>query len=466
MGQLTISDTRKIIDDFATEIERKRIKGDNPTKDTIFFRRDRIDKVERQVWYVPTDLLRFRKDNGRIASEVSSYEKLNTALKEDDDEAQDILESFLEEKDKEKTSELMKSLEHDGQIEPAIVTSDGFLINGNRRKMALAKLYSDTKDDKYKWMRVVILPGKNDTGEGGPPTLLEIEQIENRYQLQKDGKAEYYNFDRALSMRNKIARGMTLEEILRDDPMYTSLPDKEFKKVVEKTQKEYLDPLESVDEYLEATNSEGLYNTISQGMSDREGRWQAFLDYNSTVESKLKSEKQRLQLGIKDDEVGIVKDIAFKIIRQRAFPDGKKLHQIMRAYPKLLADPAAKRELFALQSVHMDTSAHGSHEERERSWREKNSTDVIKHVKKALNLLEFKKSKEEPITTLENVLLELSSDSLQPRNLSPIDLAKAMKLAEEIRDTADDLKSGYWKVEKGYNPDEVKKKLQTKFKVS
>ncbi len=463
MNKMTTDNTRKIIDDFARLIDDKKLPGDNPTKATIFFRRDREDKIERNVWYVPTELLRFRKDNGRISSEVASYETLNAPLKEDDNEAQDVLRRFLEEKDEAKTNELMKTLAHDGQIEEAIITSDGFLINGNRRKMALGKLYQDTKKDTFRWMRVVILPGKNDPG--GPPTLLEIERIENKYQLQKDGKAEYYNFDRALSMRNKIDRGMMLEEILKDDPMYASLHEKEFNKVVEKTRKEFLDPLDSVDEYLEATNSAGLYNLISQGMSDREGRWQAFLDFNSTVESKLKNEKQRLQLGIKDDEVGKVKDIAFKIIRQRAFPD-KKLHQIMRAYPKLLADPDAKQELFALQSVNMGTSAQGSHDEREKDWRDKNSTLIIKHVKKALNLLEFKKSKEEPITTLENVLLELQGDSLQPQNVSLVDLSKVMKIAEEIRDTADDLRSGYYQMEKGHDPETIKKKFQTKYKVS
>ncbi|GAG80751.1 unnamed protein product, partial [marine sediment metagenome] len=73
-------------------------------------------------------------------------------------------------------------------------------FNGNRRKLALDEL--SKVDDKFNWMKVVVLPGKEDPG--GPPTMLEIEQIENRYQLQSEGKAEYYKFDRALSIRRKI----------------------------------------------------------------------------------------------------------------------------------------------------------------------------------------------------------------------------------------------------------------------
>ena len=131
-----------------------------------------------------------------------SYEKDKSPLLEKSENAQKIVRKFLEDKDPEKTKELINSIRHMGQKEPAIITKDGFLINGNRRKVALEKLHEKTKEEKFKWMKVVILPGKNDPG--GPPTLKEIEQIENRYQLQSEGKSEYYNFDRALSIRNKI----------------------------------------------------------------------------------------------------------------------------------------------------------------------------------------------------------------------------------------------------------------------
>jgi len=42
-------------------------------------------------------------------------------------------------------------------------------------------------EPKFTNMNVVILPGKDDMG--GPPTYLEIEQIENRYQLQGEAEA-------------------------------------------------------------------------------------------------------------------------------------------------------------------------------------------------------------------------------------------------------------------------------------
>ncbi len=164
---ITKPTTREIIDDFANEIKSRLQKDAKPSKEVIFFR-DRKG-IEYDVVRVPSELLRFRKDNGRILSDVLSYEKDKGPLKERSEEAQNILREFLFNKDPEKTNELINSIRLTGQIQPAIITCDGFLINGNRRKVAIDKLYTEKFDDQFAWIKAVILPGKND--EGGPPTL-------------------------------------------------------------------------------------------------------------------------------------------------------------------------------------------------------------------------------------------------------------------------------------------------------
>ena len=271
---------REIIDDFAREIAAAKRPGGKPLKDVIDFRNEQRDGIERDVYYVPIGLLRYRKDNGRISSDVLHHEKEHGILDEKSETAQKIVRGFLEQKDKEKTAVLTRALEHDGQRDPAIITCDGFLINGNRRKTALERLGEMPKhkgDPQFTSMRVVMLPGKGDPG--GPPTQLEIEEIENRYQLQSEGKAEYYAFDRALSIRRKIEFGMSLEHQLRDDPNYAQLDEKKFSEAVKKTVAEYLKPLECIDRYLSGIGKEGLYKIVSTGIADREGRWQAFYDY-------------------------------------------------------------------------------------------------------------------------------------------------------------------------------------------
>ncbi|SVE62514.1 uncharacterized protein METZ01_LOCUS515368, partial [marine metagenome] len=201
---------RKIIPDFADEIKRRKLEDTTPSKVVIPFRNEHRTDKERDVVSVPIEILRFRKENGRIISNVLNYEQEHGILKENSDATQVELRKFLSEKDPEKTKELMNSIRSSGQRDPAVITCDGFLINGNRRKVAIDALHEDTGEDEYSRMKVVILPGKDDPG--GPPTKKEIEQIENRYQLQSDGKSEYTRLDQAISIRHKRDSGMSLKE--------------------------------------------------------------------------------------------------------------------------------------------------------------------------------------------------------------------------------------------------------------
>ena len=94
--------TRIIISDFAEEISKRKIKSAKPSKTIINFRNDLVDKFERDIVKVPIYLLRFRKDNGRIASNVIDYENTSGTLDEGDEEVQDLLRKFLKIKDPEK----------------------------------------------------------------------------------------------------------------------------------------------------------------------------------------------------------------------------------------------------------------------------------------------------------------------------------------------------------------------------
>ncbi len=456
---------RVIIENFYGDIASRKRKGAKPSYEVINFRDEHRKNIERDVFEVPIELLRFRKNNGRIASDVLSYERNHGPLIEENEEAQEILMSFLESKDPEKTNELINSIKHSGQRNPAIITSDGFLINGNRRKMALQKLWAETKDDRYNWMKVVILPGPDD--EGGPPTLKEIEQIENRYQLQSEGKSEYYNFDRALSMRRKIDLGMSLEEQLRDDPNFAKLPPREFNKAIKKYEEDFLDPLDCIDRYLEQLGREGLYHTVSMGMSDRTGRWQAFLDYSKYVRKKLDDEYKRIKMGIEDDETGEAEEIAFKIIRKREFQDLPKVHKIMRDLPKWFANPTAKKELFRLLDIDSELDESDSYDsngneyderKKDQIWGQKHATRLHKHVKDAQRIVDRERELETPLTLLGAALKKLEHENMDLTTIRLSDLTKAMDLAKQIKEKADTLESECYHLKKNW-----KKQLQGKF---
>lgn len=302
-------------------------------------------------------------------------------------------------------------------------------------------------------MKVVILPGETD--EGGPPTLLEIEEIENRYQLQSEAKAEYSALDRALSMRRKIESGMTLEQQLGDDPIYAGLEAKKFTEEVKKCEKEFLKPLECIERYLARLGREGLYSTVSRGLGDSEGRWQAFHDYYSFVYLKLEDEKKRIHLGISEDEIGRIEDVAFKIIRKREFKGLRlpKPHKIIRDLPKWLGDKEAKKELLKLVDVPTTLPAAScsdasgkEYDERmvDEIWGQQYATDITRRVKNAMYSYDYNREQETPVGLLEAALKKLKHERMDPTSVNISDYSKAMKIARAIQARATELENQFY----------------------
>lgn len=459
MAAITKPVVREIVEDFAKEIRERRTPTAKPLKTVINFRTEMRDGFERTIWRVPIELLRYRKDNGRIASDILDYEQNTGRLDEKDDQAQAVIARFLEEKDPEKTEVLGRSITHAGQSEPAIITCDGFLVNGNRRKMVMEKLHKTShEDDKFGYMKVVILPSKGE--EGGPPTLLEIETIENRYQLQSDGKSEYYGFDRALSIKRKIEVGLTLEAQLRDDPRFAGATPAQLEKAVRDYKKDYLDPLGCVDRYLKQFRREGQYRAISTGMSDPEGRWQAFIDYSSTYSRVFGSPKQRIDLGIEEDEIGSIEEAAFDIIRLRTLPDMPKVHMIMRDLPKYCSTKEGKREVLKIadevelilpRDECLDKDGNPLPMPAvDAKWAACNQQPIIYHIKKARDIHESKKERETPLELLDSAYKKLTHQDMDLSTVAVADFGKARQLAADIKARAGELESAIYHYEKEF----------------
>lgn len=459
MAAITTPNAREIVDDFAKEIREKRLQTVKPSTAVINFRNDIVDNVERTVWRVPIGILRYRKENGRIASDVLDYERNIGILDERDDKAQDQIRKFLEEKDQERTEILRKAVLHDGQREPAIVTCDGFLINGNRRKMVMDRLLRENPDnEEFAFMKVVILPGKGE--EGGPPNLLEIEKIENRYQLQSDGKSEYYGFDRALSIKRKIGLGFVLGDQLRDDPRFAGATKQQIEQATKKHTKDYLEPLACVDRYLKQHRRDGLYRTISTGMSDPEGRWQAFIDYSNTYTRYFNNPKFRIEYGIEEDDIGAIEEAAFDVIRLRTVPDMPKVHVIMRNLPKYCRTKEGKKAITEIaeevdpvlppEECIDEQGRHLSIEEVDAKWASRNKRTIIYNIKKASTSYERLREKETPLDLLEAAYKKLVHDDMDLSAILIDDLPRARELAANIQVRANELESQIYHYQKNF----------------
>ncbi|MDR2001939.1 MAG: hypothetical protein LBQ74_02815 [Prevotella sp.] len=452
-NSINIEGARSVNYEFKKIIDQFKQKASPPSTDVIDFRNELKERFERPIELIPTKHLRFRKNNGRIIAEVESYERENNIiLNENTNDTQEILRTFLISNDKEKNEELKKLLSQKGQQRPAIITCDGFLINGNRRKMALEELYKEkNQDPQFQMMRVVILP------EG--VTELEVQQIENRYQLQGEGKSEYQGLNRAIKIKRNIENGFSLEAQLRDDPNYYELPPKEFERKVKEFEKKFLNPLRCADRYLETFERKGLYNTISESAGDKEGRWQAFIDYSSFYYSTLHDDTARQELNIKEDEIGLIENAIFKIIRKRNLNSREieralgKVHAFVRGgnLKKYLANQDAKKYLVCIAKDVPDDIEEYKKQDRdgkklsEREIDEKWGNEIkvkegiLGNLMKAYKAVNNQSERIKPIELLEDSLKKLNHENMKIEDLGVENYKLGLDLCNQIRHKAEEL---------------------------
>jgi vacuolar-type H+-ATPase subunit I/STV1 len=192
-----------------------------------------------------------------------------------------------------------------------------------------------------------------------------------------------------------------------------------------------------------------LYETISSGASDKEGRWQAFIDYSKFYYNSLTSQKWQLRNGIAEEDIGAIEDAAFKMIRLRTLKGLPKIHQLMRKLPKLCAVQDSRKELLHLADE-VDVSIPGAEQfdkegdalsssEIDSKWADHNRRTVIHLAKKAMESLEEHREKETPLALLEAALKKLNSDNLALGSISQPDYKKARAIVANIQKRAHEI---------------------------
>ena len=442
--KVDIEGARYVNEKLKKVIDKLRKPARPPLKAVIDFKNDLAEGIESMIEMVPTEHLRFRKNNGRIIAEVESYEKENgVTLDEESKETQEILRRFLAGNDRERNDELKRLLTHKGQREPAIITCDGFLINGNRRKMALDELYMETGRDRFATMRVVILPDV--------VSELDIQKVENRYQLQSEGKSEYQGLNRAIKYKRNIENNFLLRDQLKDDPNYYSLSDSALNKVVKDYEKNYIRPLECIDQYLEHLGRSGMYNTITESSGDREGRWQAFVDYSHFYHTTIKPGKLA---HLHEDDIGKLETAVFNMIRKRSLtrkgeesPEGK-LHEFIRKLPKYLGNKEALSHILKIADVPstipeemiQDKRGNKSTErEIDGKWGAHHEEKILQNVFLAQRCLNNQEIRDKPLDLLEDALKKLNHNNLQITNMGPEYYDKGLDLTERISNKTNEI---------------------------
>lgn len=263
------------------------------------------------VWRIPLDYLVYNKYNGRIGSDVLSYEKQKGELNAELDSDREIIEKFLFESKADRNKITMDSLLKIGQQRYGIVTSDGIIVDGNRRAMLLNKLYHEHEKlgysyaqvEKCKYFLAIILP--DDAEER------DIQQLETIYQMGEDDKLDYNPIEKYLKCKELKRLGFTEKQIA------------EFMGEQESKIKEWLRILALMEEYLEEYGYDGIYTRLEK----TEG---PFVDLDKYLDSYSKhgANVRNVDWAYDDSDISDLKGVCFDYIRARY--EGKEFRDIAK----------------------------------------------------------------------------------------------------------------------------------------
>ncbi len=263
------------------------------------------------VWRIPLDYLIYNKYNGRIGSDVLSYEKQNGELNPEQDQDIKIIEKFLFESKEERNKTTMESLFKNGQQRYGIVTSDGIIVDGNRRAMLLNRLFHMRDELGYQYSQVehcqyffaIILP--DDAEEK------DIQQLETIYQMGEDDKLDYNPIEKYLKCKELKRLGFSEEDI-------ASFMSEKPSQI-----KEWLRILALMEEYLQEYGYDGIYTRLEK----TEG---PFVDLEGYLDSYAKrgANVRNADWTYTDSDISDLKLVCFDYIRARY--EGKEFRDIAK----------------------------------------------------------------------------------------------------------------------------------------
>lgn len=205
------------------------------------------ERRQFDVFRIPLNVLTYNPYNGRIGSVVKSYERQNHTLDANKPEDIEIIERFLWESKEPANKKTLESLLNDHQQKFGIVTSDGKIIDGNRRASLLNRLWNDqsievSKKQHCQYFYAIILPTDADKKE--------ILRLETTYQMGEDAKVDYNPIEKYLKCGDLEAERFTIEEIAS------------FMGINKNEVQNQLRVLNLMNEYLEYCGYDGMYTQI------------------------------------------------------------------------------------------------------------------------------------------------------------------------------------------------------------
>jgi len=339
------------------------------------------------VYRLPTKLLIFNVKNGRFASELIEKEReLRRKLDPLNSEDASTIQGFLLEQNASETEALTKDLKQNGQLEPGIITADGAVINGNRRMAILKKLYADSEQDRFEYIKVARLPRGVDAKD--------LWKIEAKLQFGRDFRLEYGPINELLKIRAGKDSGLTPKQI--SDALGGRYSDKQVE--------DKLNILKLIDTYLGSIGKPGDYKIIQD-----ERIMEKFNSLHNSVIVPLRKTRHKTT-------VPKVTEIGFGLIQ-----GNKHSHWKIRELRKITELDAAKKAVLEAY----DSNGHL-----------KSAKGIADAFDKASYLVKVQEERDEPEKLADNALSALSQIDAKHEAVATAEFQNVMS---EIREQVERL---------------------------
>ena len=265
-------------------------------------------QTDLETFRLPLDFTYYNIKNGRFAAEyVDLVKKEGRKLDPKNPEDSKKIQSLLIDLDPKQSRNLEIDLQKYGQKEPGIITYDGFVINGNRRRSVLEELES-TGHSKFKFIEVARLPPN--------VSSQDLWKIEAGIQLSKNVQVEYGPINELLKLKEGINAGLTPKVIANS--LYGGFNEKDIK--------DKLEILKMIEEYLIFIGKPGIYNIVKK-------THEHFVDLRNILNHSRKIDSS-------PDEIISIRNIGFQLIH-----DGVPQREL-RKIKEILANEKSKKELW------------------------------------------------------------------------------------------------------------------------
>lgn len=230
----------------------------------------RGEKKVFDVYRIPLEYLKYNKKNGRIATYISQFIDEGHDFSKDINEFNNIIEKFIEESNPDALRKTKQNIKILSQTEPAVVLSNGIIIDGNRRFTSLRQLSREGAGAEFNYLEAVILDSEKYNDK-------DIKRLELNLQHGVESRVDYNPIDRLVDIyRDLIENGgvftpeeyrgetqKTLKEVKKDMEISQLLID--YLDFINRPKKFYIARKQQVDGPLRE-----IYNILKSDKIDQE----------------------------------------------------------------------------------------------------------------------------------------------------------------------------------------------------